>query len=180
MFVTFFHKIVTNRLQLSSPTFVTNIDIADRAKIRIPAFPRSHCPPFLFICQSRPETSLAAVNPNTCSIALSKLKLANKVYSRIHSEFILSWKIPFGMCFPSFPITTHNSTSRSTSQPILGIKIGSFGPEKLGKKYSCGVKLEKPIMQDANLLKMTGSFGTGKSCSEQWSRTGCHTRYVLA
>ena len=29
-------------------------------------------------------------------------------------------------------------------------------------------------MQEANLLKMTGSFGTGKSCSEQWSRTGYH------
>ena len=63
------------------------------------AFPRSHCPPFLFICQSRPETSLAAVNPNTCSIALSKL--TNKAF-RIHSEFISSWKITFWNVFSIF------------------------------------------------------------------------------
>ena len=64
-------------------------------------------------------------------------------------------------------MTTHNSTSRSTSQPIFGIKIGSLGPENMSEKYGRRLMLEIPIIQEANLLKMTGSFGTGKSCSAQ-------------
>ena len=59
--------------------------------------------------------------------------------------------LPSGICRPSFPIITANSTSRSTSQPIFGIRIGSLGP----------------IIQEENLLKIKGSFGSGKSCSLQ-------------
>lgn len=92
-------------------------------------FPSSHCRPLRRICQSRALTSLATVNPSTCSSAAASWGQRGPAYGGTPPRTPEVRRGPgqggTSMCRPLFPMTAANSTSQSSS---CGTEWGLGGP----------------------------------------------------